>query len=82
MENIFAHFYAHIDDQRLLNCVLSPLPHLFARLLVLSEQMVEDSTILLVDPLHLVDVLGHLLHANQRLNQVLVFVRVWISQVL
>ena len=60
----------------------SSAAHLFARLLVLSEQMVEDSTILLVDPLHLVDVLRHLLHPNQSLNQVLMFVRVWISQVL
>ena len=42
--------------------------YLFASLLMLPEQMVEDSTILLVNPLHLVDVLGHLLHPNQSLN--------------
>ena len=32
--------------------------------------------------LHLVDVLGHLLHPNQRLNEVLVLVRVDVRQVL
>ena len=35
--------------------------YLFTSLLMLSEQVIEDSTILLVNPLHLVDVLGHLL---------------------
>ena len=53
--------------------------YLFARLLMLPEQVVEDSTVLLVNPLHLVDVLSHLLHSNQGLNQMLVLVRVWIS---
>ena len=42
--------------------------YLFASLLMLSEQMIEDSTVLLVNPLHLVDVLSHLLHPNQSLN--------------
>ena len=32
--------------------------------------------------LHLVDVLGHLLHPNQRLDEVLVLVRVDVRQVL
>lgn len=45
---------------------------LAARLLVLAEQVVEDGAVLLVDALHFVDVLGHLLHALQRLRQVLV----------
>lgn len=46
---------------------------------MLPEQVVEDSTVLLVNSLHLVDVLSHLLHSNQGLNQMLVLVRVWIS---
>lgn len=36
---------------------------LLARLLVLTEQVVENGAVLLVDALHLVNVLGHLLHA-------------------
>lgn len=36
---------------------------LFARLLVLPEQMIENRSVLLVNPLHLVDVFGHLFHA-------------------
>lgn len=42
--------------------------YLFASLLMLPEQMVENSTVLLVNSLHLVDVLGNLLHPNQSLN--------------
>ena len=53
--------------------------YLFARLLMLPEQVIKDSTVLLVDPLHLIDVLRHLLHSNQGLNQMLVLVRVGIS---
>jgi len=45
---------------------------LLARLVVLPEQVVEDGAVLLVDALHLVDVLGHLLHTLQGLGQVLV----------
>lgn len=41
--------------------------HLFTGFLVLSEQMVENSTVLFVNSLHLVYVLGHLLHALERL---------------
>ena len=37
--------------------------------------MVEDGAVLLVDPLHLVDVLGHLLHAGQSLAQVPLLLR-------
>jgi len=36
---------------------------LFAGLLVLPEEVIENGAILLVDALHLVDVLGHLFHA-------------------
>jgi len=36
---------------------------LFAGLLVLPEQVIEYGTVLLVDALHLVDVLGDLFHA-------------------
>ena len=42
--------------------------YLFTGLLMLSEQVIEDSTIFLVDPLHLIDVLCNLLHPNQSLN--------------
>ena len=58
----------------------SPLTpaHLFTRFLMLTEQVIKYSTVLLVYPLHFIDVLGNLLHPNQSLNQVLVFVRVWI----
>jgi hypothetical protein len=38
------------------------IDRLLARLLVLSEQMVEYRAVLLVYALHLVDVLRHLLH--------------------
>lgn len=43
--------------------------------------MVKDGTVLLVDALHLVDVLGHLLHALQCLDQVQMLGRVRIGQV-
>ena len=49
---------------------------------MLPEKVVKDSTVLLVYPLHLVDVLGHLLHADEGLDQVLVLVRVGVRQVL
>ena len=52
-------------------------PHLLARLLVLPEQVVKDGPVLFVDPLHLVDVLGHSLHPDQGFNQMLLLVRVW-----
>ena len=46
---------------------------------MLTEQVIKYSTVLLVYPLHFIDVLGNLFHPNQSLNQVLVFIRVWIS---
>ena len=57
-------------------------PNLLGRLLVLPEQVVEDGPVLLVDPLHLVDVLRHLLHADERLHQVLLLVRPRLTQLL
>ena len=53
---------------------------LLARLLVLSEQVVKDGAVLFVDALHLVDVLGHFLHAFQRLQQMLVLRAVALRQ--
>ena len=49
---------------------------------MLPEQVVEDGPVLLVDPLHLVDVLRHLLHADERLHQVLLLVRPRLTQLL
>ena len=43
--------------------------HLLGGLLVLPEEVVEDSAVLLVNSLHLIDVLSNLLHHNQRLCQ-------------
>ena len=45
---------------------------LLARFVVLPEEVVEDGAVLFVDALHFVDVLGHLLHALERLHQMLV----------
>jgi hypothetical protein len=56
------------------------MTHLFACFLVLAEEVIEDGPVLLVDPLHLVDVLGHALHPDQGLNQVLLLVRVGSGQ--
>ena len=53
--------------------------YLLTGFLMLPEQVIKNSTILLVYPLHFIDVLGNLFHPNQSLNQVLVFIRVWIS---
>ena len=41
------------------------IDRLFARLLVLTEEVVKDGAVLFVDALHLVDVLGHFFHAFQ-----------------
>lgn len=46
---------------------------LFAGLLVLTEQVIKDGTVLFVDSLHFVDVLGDLFHAFERLDQVQMF---------
>jgi hypothetical protein len=39
--------------------------YLFAGLVVLSEKVIKDGAVLLVYPLHLVDVLRHLLRTSQ-----------------
>lgn len=54
---------------------------LFAGLLVLPEQVIEDGTVLFVDSLHFVDVLGDLLHALERFDQVQVLGGVRVGQV-
>ncbi len=45
--------------------------YLLAGLLMLPEQVIEDGAVLLVDSLHLVDVLGHLLHGDEGVHEVL-----------
>lgn len=40
---------------------------------MLPEQMVKDGAILFMDPLHLVDVLGHSLHADEGVHEMLMF---------
>ena len=47
------------------------MTNLFACLLVLPEEMIKDGTVLFMDSLHLIDVLGHFLHADQSLHKVL-----------
>lgn len=54
--------------------ILVRVLYLLVGLLVLPEEVVEDGAVLLVDALHLVDVLSHLLHADQRLDQVLLLI--------
>lgn len=39
--------------------------HLFASFLVLTEEMIKDGSILFMNPLHFVNVLGDLFHSNQ-----------------
>ena len=41
--------------------------NLFARFLVLAEQMVEDGAIFFVNALHFVDMFGHFLHSFESL---------------
>ena len=48
--------------------------YLFTRLLVLPEEVIKYCTIFLMNPLHLINVLGNLLHSYKRLYQVLVLV--------
>lgn len=55
---------------------------LLTRLLMLSEEMIENGTIFLVDSLHFIDVLGDFLHALQCLNQMHVLIAVWICEIL
>lgn len=57
------------------------IDRLFAGLLVLAEQVVEDGAVLFVDSLHFVDVLGDLFHALERFDQVQVFGCVGVGQV-
>ena len=45
---------------------------------MLSEEMIENSTIFFMNPLHFVDVLSNLFHPNQSLDQMLMFARVGI----
>ena len=54
---------------------------LLAGLLVLPEEVVKDGAVLFVDPLHLVDVLGHLLHALEGVDKVLILGAVGVGQV-
>lgn len=49
---------------------------------MLPEEVVKDGPILLVYPLHLVDVLCHLLHCDERLSQLLLLIRPQPRQVL
>jgi hypothetical protein len=58
------------------------IDRLLARLLMLSKQMIEYGSILLVDALHLVDVLGDLLHSLECLDQMHMFIAVRIGEVL
>ena len=48
--------------------------YLFTGLLVLPEEVIKYCTIFLMNPLHLINVLGNLLHSYKRLYQVLVLV--------
>ena len=47
---------------------------------MLPEEVVKDSAVFFVNPLHLVNVLRHSLHTYQGLNQVLLLIRVWCRQ--
>ena len=56
--------------------------YLFTGLLMLPEEVIKYCTVFLMNPLHLINVLGNLLHSYERLYQVLVLVGVGVCQVL
>lgn len=49
---------------------------------MLPEEVIKYCTVFLMNPLHLINVLGNLLHSYERLYQVLVLVGVGVCQVL